>query len=123
LRHSGIEVVIQFWMSRRPGRVEARRYRHLAARHRRDPDRPGLHRRQEGDDRGGRGLAGAGQRDADIGVLRLARAVDDAAHHGELVAACPGCGRTTSTVFQELARDIQNWITTSMPDASTRPGR
>jgi len=33
-----------------------------------------------------------------------------------LVAACPGCGRTTSTVFQELARDIQNWISTSMPD-------
>ncbi len=32
-----------------------------------------------------------------------------------LVAACPGCGRTTSTVFQELARDIQNWISTSMP--------
>ena len=27
-----------------------------------------------------------------------------------LVAACPGCGRTTSTVFQELARDIQSWI-------------
>ena len=27
-----------------------------------------------------------------------------------LVAACPGCGRTTSSVFQELARDIQNWI-------------
>jgi (E)-4-hydroxy-3-methylbut-2-enyl-diphosphate synthase len=24
-----------------------------------------------------------------------------------LVAACPGCGRTTSTVFQELAQDIQ----------------
>jgi (E)-4-hydroxy-3-methylbut-2-enyl-diphosphate synthase len=33
-----------------------------------------------------------------------------------LVAACPGCGRTTSTVFQELARDIQTWITTSMPE-------
>src|SRR6478609_6256338 len=33
-----------------------------------------------------------------------------------LVAACPGCGRTTSTVFQELARDIQNWISTSMPE-------
>jgi (E)-4-hydroxy-3-methylbut-2-enyl-diphosphate synthase len=32
-----------------------------------------------------------------------------------LVAACPGCGRTTSTVFQELARDIQTWISTSMP--------
>lgn len=40
-----------------------------------------------------------------------------------LVAACPGCGRTTSTVFQELARDIQNWISTSMPEWKTRyPG-
>ncbi len=33
-----------------------------------------------------------------------------------LIAACPGCGRTTSTVFQELARDIQSWISTSMPE-------
>ena len=33
-----------------------------------------------------------------------------------LVAACPGCGRTTSTVFQELARDIQDWIANSMPE-------
>jgi len=32
-----------------------------------------------------------------------------------LVAACPGCGRTTSTVFQELARDIQAHIRDSMP--------
>ncbi len=32
-----------------------------------------------------------------------------------LVAACPGCGRTTSTVFQELARDIQKHIRESMP--------
>ncbi len=32
------------------------------------------------------------------------------------VAACPGCGRTTSTVFQELAKDIQTWLATSMPD-------
>ena len=31
------------------------------------------------------------------------------------VAACPGCGRTTSTVFQELARDIQRHLSTSMP--------
>ena len=31
------------------------------------------------------------------------------------VAACPGCGRTTSTVFQELARDIQNHLAESMP--------
>jgi (E)-4-hydroxy-3-methylbut-2-enyl-diphosphate synthase len=32
-----------------------------------------------------------------------------------LVAACPGCGRTTSTVFQELARDIQTFINEEMP--------
>jgi (E)-4-hydroxy-3-methylbut-2-enyl-diphosphate synthase len=32
-----------------------------------------------------------------------------------LVAACPGCGRTTSTLFQELARDIQDNIRASMP--------
>jgi (E)-4-hydroxy-3-methylbut-2-enyl-diphosphate synthase len=40
-----------------------------------------------------------------------------------LVAACPGCGRTTSTVFQELARDIQAHIRDSMPVWKTRyPG-
>ncbi|MEO0976311.1 MAG: flavodoxin-dependent (E)-4-hydroxy-3-methylbut-2-enyl-diphosphate synthase [Pseudomonadota bacterium] len=32
-----------------------------------------------------------------------------------VVAACPGCGRTTSTVFQELASDIQDHIRESMP--------
>ncbi|GAB2186768.1 flavodoxin-dependent (E)-4-hydroxy-3-methylbut-2-enyl-diphosphate synthase [Roseibium sp. LAB1] len=32
-----------------------------------------------------------------------------------VVAACPGCGRTTSTVFQELAQDIQGHIRDSMP--------
>jgi (E)-4-hydroxy-3-methylbut-2-enyl-diphosphate synthase len=40
-----------------------------------------------------------------------------------VVAACPGCGRTTSTVFQELARDIQDMIRDRMPDWKTRyPG-
>ena len=32
-----------------------------------------------------------------------------------LVTACPGCGRTTSTVFQELAADIQGWLREQMP--------
>ncbi len=32
-----------------------------------------------------------------------------------LVTACPGCGRTTSTVFQELAQKIQSHVRTSMP--------
>jgi (E)-4-hydroxy-3-methylbut-2-enyl-diphosphate synthase len=31
------------------------------------------------------------------------------------VSACPGCGRTTSTVFQELAEEIQNFIAEQMP--------
>jgi (E)-4-hydroxy-3-methylbut-2-enyl-diphosphate synthase len=31
------------------------------------------------------------------------------------VAACPGCGRTTSTVFQELARDVEDMIRDRMP--------
>jgi taurine dioxygenase len=40
-----------------------------------------------------------------------------------LVAACPGCGRTTSTTFQELAADIQSFIRDSMPQWKTRyPG-
>jgi (E)-4-hydroxy-3-methylbut-2-enyl-diphosphate synthase len=37
-----------------------------------------------------------------------------------LVAACPGCGRTTSTTFQELAADIQGFIRDSMPEWKTR---
>ncbi len=32
-----------------------------------------------------------------------------------IVAACPGCGRTTSTTFQELAKEIQGHLTASMP--------
>ncbi len=31
------------------------------------------------------------------------------------VAACPGCGRTTSTFFQELAQDIQRHLDINMP--------
>jgi (E)-4-hydroxy-3-methylbut-2-enyl-diphosphate synthase len=31
------------------------------------------------------------------------------------IAACPGCGRTTSTVFQELAKDIQSYLRLNMP--------
>jgi len=32
-----------------------------------------------------------------------------------LVTACPGCGRTTSTYFQELALKIQTWLRNQMP--------
>ena len=33
-----------------------------------------------------------------------------------VIAACPGCGRTTSTVFQELARDIETWVRERMEE-------
>jgi (E)-4-hydroxy-3-methylbut-2-enyl-diphosphate synthase len=33
-----------------------------------------------------------------------------------LVTACPGCGRTTSTYFQQLAQDIQSHIRHKMPE-------
>ncbi|NOZ11245.1 MAG: flavodoxin-dependent (E)-4-hydroxy-3-methylbut-2-enyl-diphosphate synthase [Gammaproteobacteria bacterium] len=36
------------------------------------------------------------------------------------VVACPGCGRTTSTFFQELAQDIESYIREKMPDWQTR---
>ncbi|WP_108460769.1 flavodoxin-dependent (E)-4-hydroxy-3-methylbut-2-enyl-diphosphate synthase [Devosia naphthalenivorans] len=40
-----------------------------------------------------------------------------------VVAACPGCGRTTSDTFQHLAKDIQDHLTASMPDWKERyPG-
>jgi (E)-4-hydroxy-3-methylbut-2-enyl-diphosphate synthase len=33
-----------------------------------------------------------------------------------IVAACPGCGRTTSTLFQEMAQDIQSHLIAKMPE-------
>jgi (E)-4-hydroxy-3-methylbut-2-enyl-diphosphate synthase len=40
-----------------------------------------------------------------------------------MVTACPGCGRTTSTVFQELAGDIQDYLREQMPVwRETHPG-
>lgn len=40
-----------------------------------------------------------------------------------LVTACPGCGRTSSTYFQELAKDIQSYLRQQMPVwRATYPG-
>ena len=36
------------------------------------------------------------------------------------VIACPGCGRTSSTYFQQLARDIQSFLRHNMPSWRTR---
>ena len=37
-----------------------------------------------------------------------------------IVTACPGCGRTTSTTFQELAEAVQQYIRTQMPEWKQR---
>ncbi len=40
-----------------------------------------------------------------------------------MVTACPGCGRTTSTFFQELAQQVQNHVRSKMPEWKvTHPG-
>ncbi|MES9949967.1 MAG: flavodoxin-dependent (E)-4-hydroxy-3-methylbut-2-enyl-diphosphate synthase [Candidatus Thiodiazotropha sp.] len=40
-----------------------------------------------------------------------------------MVVACPGCGRTTSTYFQQLAKDVQNRLRDMMPEwRKTHPG-
>ncbi|OUW05751.1 MAG: 4-hydroxy-3-methylbut-2-en-1-yl diphosphate synthase [Betaproteobacteria bacterium TMED156] len=40
-----------------------------------------------------------------------------------MVIACPGCGRTTSTFFQELAEKVQNFLRQQMPNWSKKyPG-
>src|SRR5215472_5905026 len=39
------------------------------------------------------------------------------------ITACPGCGRTTSTTFQELAERVQSYVRTMMPVwKQTHPG-
>jgi (E)-4-hydroxy-3-methylbut-2-enyl-diphosphate synthase len=39
------------------------------------------------------------------------------------ITACPGCGRTTSTTFQELAERIQNYVRAKMPEwKQSHPG-
>jgi (E)-4-hydroxy-3-methylbut-2-enyl-diphosphate synthase len=39
----------------------------------------------------------------------------DLRHFAPQVTACPGCGRTTSTVFQELAQEIEGYVRVRMP--------
>ena len=41
-------------------------------------------------------------------------------HFTPQVTACPGCGRTTSTFFQEMAEEIQAYLRDRMPEWKTR---
>jgi (E)-4-hydroxy-3-methylbut-2-enyl-diphosphate synthase len=44
-------------------------------------------------------------------------------HFTPQVAACPGCGRTTSTFFQRMAEEIQDYLAQAMPEWKRRyPG-
>jgi (E)-4-hydroxy-3-methylbut-2-enyl-diphosphate synthase len=40
----------------------------------------------------------------------------DIRHFSPLVSSCPGCGRTTSTVFQQLAQDLTEYLQKQMPE-------
>ncbi len=40
----------------------------------------------------------------------------DIRHFSPLVSSCPGCGRTTSTVFQEMAQELTGYLQDRMPD-------
>ena len=40
----------------------------------------------------------------------------DLRHFSPLVSSCPGCGRTTSTVFQQLAQDLTEYLQKEMPE-------
>ncbi len=56
-----------------------------------------------------------GERSREVIVAREILQTMGLRHFTPLVVACPGCGRTTSTVFQELAADIQDWLREQMP--------
>jgi (E)-4-hydroxy-3-methylbut-2-enyl-diphosphate synthase len=40
----------------------------------------------------------------------------DIRHFSPLVSSCPGCGRTTSTVFQEMAQELTDYMQQQMPE-------
>jgi (E)-4-hydroxy-3-methylbut-2-enyl-diphosphate synthase len=40
----------------------------------------------------------------------------DIRHFSPLVSSCPGCGRTTSTVFQQMAQDLTEYLQKQMPE-------
>jgi (E)-4-hydroxy-3-methylbut-2-enyl-diphosphate synthase len=56
-----------------------------------------------------------GDRTEEVVVAQQILQVLDLRAFMPLVTACPGCGRTTSTVFQQLADDIQTHIRLQMP--------
>ncbi len=56
-----------------------------------------------------------GDRTQEVRVAQEILQVLGLRHFAPMVTACPGCGRTTSTYFQELAGDIQDYLRARMP--------
>ena len=54
-------------------------------------------------------------RDKEVEIAQEILAALGLRRFAPVVTACPGCGRTTSTLFQEMARDIQAYLKAQMP--------
>ncbi len=57
-----------------------------------------------------------GDRCEEVEVAKQILQSMDIRHFTPQVTACPGCGRTTSTFFQEMAEEIQAYLRAQMPD-------
>ncbi len=61
-----------------------------------------------------------GDRCEEVEVAKQILQSMDIRHFTPQVTACPGCGRTTSSFFQEMAEEIQGYLKRRMPDWKTR---
>ena len=62
-------------------------------------------------------------RDKEVEIAQEILSALDLRKFAPTVTACPGCGRTTSTLFQEMAQDIQAYLKAQMPTwKETYPG-
>ena len=57
-----------------------------------------------------------GDRCEEVEVAKQMLQALDIRHFTPQVTACPGCGRTTSTFFQEMAEEIQGYLGSKMPE-------
>jgi len=55
------------------------------------------------------------KRSEEVTVARQILQSLDIRHFSPLVSSCPGCGRTTSTVFQEMAEELTGYLQDRMP--------
>ena len=61
-----------------------------------------------------------GDRCEEVEVAKQILQSMDIRHFTPQVTACPGCGRTSSTFFQEMAEEIQGYLRQRMPHWKTR---